>query len=91
MPIVDDEMITRRICCDDRDVVFIKSVASAYEGLCCLFSFGKGGIVLAAAKGREAELDRLVDDLREEFAQRGSRFETDDSPTAGVAAPQKML
>lgn len=70
IPLVDDDMITREVTCADVDVVYVKSVAMGYDGLCCLFSSGGGTIVLAAPRGREAELDRLVEDLREESVLR---------------------
>jgi hypothetical protein len=68
---IDSDMIAREICCAEPDVVYVKSIATAYDGLCCLFSEGGGQIVLAAPRGREAELDRLVDDIVEEFVQTG--------------------
>jgi hypothetical protein len=66
------DMVTREIRCDDCDVVYVKSIAMAHEGLCCMFSDGDGRLLLAAPRGREAELDCLVDDFIEEFAARES-------------------
>ena len=66
--LIDDDMIAREIDCAPADVVYVKSIAMGYEGLCGLFSSGGGRIVLAAPRGREAELDRLVNDVIEEFA-----------------------
>jgi len=63
-----DDMVTREICCADVDVVYVKSIAMAHDGLCCMFSDGGGKILLAAPRGREAELDLLVNDFIEEFA-----------------------
>ena len=67
-PLIDDDMIAREIDCAPADVVYVKSIVMGYEGLCGLFSSGGGRIVLAAPRGREAELDRLVNDVIEEFA-----------------------
>lgn len=76
IPLVDGDMITREMTCANADVVYVKSVAMGYDGLCCLFSSGGGTIVLAAPRGREAELDRLVDDLREESVFRPAQKES---------------
>ena len=65
-----DDMVTREISCDDGDVVYVKSIAMAHDGLCCMFSDGGGKVLLAAPRGREAELDCLVNDFIEEFANR---------------------
>jgi hypothetical protein len=74
-----DGLITRTIECRSADVVYVKSIATAYEGLCCLFCERGGVVRLVAPSGREAELDLLVRDLEEEFArekdQRTSRCE----------------
>jgi hypothetical protein len=68
--LVSDELVTRYLDCEAGDVVYVKSVATAYDGLCCMFSVRRSGIWLAAPRGREAELDLLVNDLMEEFAAR---------------------
>jgi hypothetical protein len=68
-PIADD-LIARKLDCELSDVVYVKSIASAYDGLCCLFADGCDGIQLVAPKGREAELDLLVNDLVEELRVR---------------------
>jgi hypothetical protein len=56
--------------CDAAQIVYIKSIAAAYDGLCCLFSTGGQKVALVAPRGREAELDLLVDDLAEELKLR---------------------
>lgn len=71
-PLIDDDMVTRKFCCEKRDVVYVKSVVMGYDGLCCLFSEGGGELILAAPRGREAELDRLVDDVTAELGGMGS-------------------
>jgi hypothetical protein len=77
--LIDGDMISREIVCAKCDVVYVKAIAMAYDGLCCLFSDGGGAIVLAAPCGREAELDRLVNDVIEEFADRGRPVTTHKS------------
>jgi len=68
-----DDLITRDISCDLSDIVYVKSIASAYDGLCCLFAERGGTVSLVAPKGREAELDLLVDDLRFELRAKGAK------------------
>jgi hypothetical protein len=65
-----DDLIVRDFDCERADVVYVKSIANAYDGLCCLFSEKGGKVRLVAPKGREAELDLLVNDLLEELAAR---------------------
>jgi hypothetical protein len=65
-----DDMVTREMICKDSDVVYVKAIAMAHDGLCCMFSDGDGRLLLAAPRGREAELDCLVKDFIEEFAVR---------------------
>ena len=62
-----DELIVRDFDCELVDVVYVKSIANAYDGLCCLFSEKGGKVRLVAPRGREAELDLLVNDLRDEL------------------------
>ncbi len=74
-----DDLIVRDFDCDRADVVYVKSIANAYDGLCCLFAEKGGKVRLVSPKGREAELDLLVNDLLEELAARttassGGRF-----------------
>jgi hypothetical protein len=71
--IYSDDLIVREFECELRDVVYVKSIANAYDGLCCLFSEKGGKIRLVAPKGREAELDLLVNDLRDELRCCSSR------------------
>lgn len=66
--LIDANLVTRTLDCELRDVVYVKSIAMAYDGLCCLFAEKRGAVRLVAPKGREAELDRLVNDLHDELA-----------------------
>ena len=50
-----------------RDVVFVKSIIQASDGICCVFSDGGGELLLAAAEDRAADLHRLADDLELEL------------------------
>lgn len=65
---LEDGLVVRSFNCACADVVYVKSIVTAYDGLCALFSDGGGSIKLVAPRGREAELDLLVDDLRQELS-----------------------
>jgi hypothetical protein len=63
-------MVVRRVQALDRDVVFIRGILEASDGVAILFSEGGGDLVIAAHASQEAELDRLLDDLRAESVLR---------------------
>ena len=56
-------MSTRRLVVRAKDVVFVKGVIEAHDGLAHVFAESGGDLVIAAATGRERELDELVADL----------------------------
>ena len=60
-------MITRRVIVRSQDVVFLKGIVEASEGLAQVFAERGGDLTLAAPEGRAAELDALVDDLCREL------------------------
>ena len=60
-------MITRRLIVRAKDVVFVKGVIEAHDGLAHVFAESGGDLTNAAAAGRDAELDELVRDLAEEL------------------------
>lgn len=62
-PPVGEGMVTRRILVRSADVVFVKGIVEAHEGLAQVFAEGGGDLLLAAPAGRAAELDELVADL----------------------------
>lgn len=57
----------RKLSVVAKDVVFVKAIIQASDGLCCVFSDGGGELLLAAAEDRAADLHRLVDDLEFEL------------------------
>lgn len=75
---LEEGLTVRAFNCSRSDVVYIKSIVTAYDGLCALFSDGGGAIKLVAPKGREAELDQLVDDLTQELSATGSMIDTQE-------------
>jgi hypothetical protein len=50
-----------------RDVVIVKGICEASEGLCAMFAESGGDLVLAAPRSRARELDELVRDLEVDF------------------------
>jgi hypothetical protein len=62
-PFVGEGMVTRRLLVRAKDVVFIKGLIEASEGLAQLFAEEGGDVTLAAPACREAELEALVCDL----------------------------
>jgi len=58
------ELIERRVRVAARDVVFVKGICEASEGLCAMFAEAGGDLRLAAPRSRARELDELVRDLR---------------------------
>jgi hypothetical protein len=56
-------MVTRRLVVRAKDVVFVKGIIEASEGLAQLFAEKGGDITLAAPADRARELDLLVEDL----------------------------
>jgi hypothetical protein len=56
-------MVTRELVVRAEDVVFVKGIVEASEGLAQVFAERGGDLTIAAAAGREAELDDLVREL----------------------------
>lgn len=62
-----NELVERRVRVAPRDVVFVKGICEASEGLCAMFAEAGGDLVLTAPASRALELDELVRDLRSDF------------------------
>ena len=62
-----DELVQRRLRVKPSDVVLVKGICEASEGLCALFADHGGDLVLAAASSRSRELDDFVRDLEIDF------------------------
>jgi hypothetical protein len=56
-------MISRRVRVSARDVVFVKGIFEASEGLGALFAERGGDLTLAAPRSRAAEFEVLLRDL----------------------------
>jgi hypothetical protein len=62
-----DQLVERRVRVAAKDVVFVKGICEASEGLCAMFAESGGDLILAAPASRARELDELVRDLRSDF------------------------
>jgi hypothetical protein len=60
-------MVTRRVRLRACDVVFLKGIVEAGDGLAQVFAERGGEVTLAAPEGRAKELDELVEDLCREI------------------------
>lgn len=58
----------RRIRVANQDVVWLRCVLEAYDGLATLYGDGSGIVTLSTPCDRIAELDALIDALRAEAA-----------------------
>ncbi len=56
-------MVTRELVVRAVDVVFVKGIVEASEGLAQVFAESGGDLTLAAPAGREEELDELLREL----------------------------
>lgn len=65
--LVDHDLLLRRLLVQKRDVVFVKGIFEASEGLCCMFAEAGGDLLIAAAHDRKHELDELLADLAREL------------------------
>jgi hypothetical protein len=63
----NEGMISRRLVVRARDVVFVKGVIEAHDGLAHVFAESGGDLRIVAAPGREEELAELVSDLAREL------------------------
>jgi hypothetical protein len=63
-------MLVREVSVRPPDVVFVKGLVEASDGLCAVFAERGGDLFLCAPRGREAELDELCADLEAEVGAR---------------------
>lgn len=72
-------MFVREVSVRAPDVVFVKGLVEASDGLAAVFAERGGELYLATPHGREAELDELLADLEAEIGARvGGRTWTTD-------------
>jgi hypothetical protein len=78
-PLLDRDMVCRKVLVRDKDVVFVKGIFEASEGLGALFAEHGGELIISAPLSRERELDELLADLAREL-----RAEVSHLPLPGV-------
>ncbi|MFO0677439.1 MAG: DUF4911 domain-containing protein [Polyangiaceae bacterium] len=66
-PLTGPGLVTRRLVVPSREVVFVKGIVEAHEGLAQVFAEKGGDLTFAAPADRERELDELVADLAAEI------------------------
>lgn len=66
-PLIGDELSTRRIRVRAKDVVYLKGILEASEGLAHVFAEAGGDLVLATHPSQLDELDRVLADLAPEL------------------------
>jgi hypothetical protein len=64
---IHDGLVVRKLVVRAKDVVFVKGIIDAHDGLAHVFSENGGNLEIAAAPDREAELDAMVRDLAREL------------------------
>ena len=62
-PLIDADLVCRKVLVRDQDVVFVKGIFEASEGLGALFAERGGELIISAPLSRERELDELLADL----------------------------
>jgi hypothetical protein len=77
-------MAKRAVSVHAPDVVFVKGLVEASDGLASVFAERGGDLVLAAPLGREAELDELLADLQVELGARIGDAPLDDGGSASA-------
>jgi hypothetical protein len=66
-PLLDADLIARHVDVRTEDVVYVKGIFEASEGLGALFAEQGGELVIATPRSRVRELDELLTDLSDEI------------------------
>lgn len=66
-PILDANLVARRVRVAPTDVVYLKGIVEASEGLAVVFAESGGELVLATMPEQLEALDELLRDLQEEI------------------------
>ncbi len=62
-PLLDRDLLVRRLLVQSVDVVFVKGIFEASDGLCSMFAEKGGDLLIAAPHSRRSEVDALLADL----------------------------
>lgn len=79
-------MVWRELVVEPREVVYVKSIVEACEGLCSIFGERGGRLVLASPPERQAELEELVADLRADLDEAARLAAAPAAPSGGAHA-----
>jgi hypothetical protein len=60
------DLVVRRVRVAAREVVFLKGVIEASEGVAAVFAESGGDLTIATLPSQEVELDRILEDLKVE-------------------------
>ncbi|MBX3127405.1 MAG: DUF4911 domain-containing protein [Polyangiaceae bacterium] len=66
-PLLGVGLLNRQVRVQARDVVFVKGILEASEGVAALFAEHGGELILAAHASRLRELDELLADLEDDI------------------------
>lgn len=66
--LLDPTFVVRHVHVKNEDVVFVKGIFEASEGLCAMFAERGGELTVLAPASRVGELDALLQDLARELA-----------------------
>lgn len=62
-PLLGEGLVSRQVVVPAKEVVFIKGVLEAHEGLAQVFAESGGDLVIATTESQAAELDALLPGL----------------------------
>ncbi len=65
--LIDDGLVVRRLKVKNQDVVFVKGIFEASEGLCAMYAERGGDLTIVAPASRSLELDIVLRDLAHEL------------------------
>ena len=73
-PLLDHDLVCRKVLVRDQDVVLVKGIFEASDGLGSLFAERGGELIISAPLSRVVELDELLADLERELNAQVSHF-----------------
>jgi hypothetical protein len=65
--LLDDGLLVRTLRVNPEDVVFVKGIFEASEGLCAMYAQSGGALTIVAPVSRALELDVVLKDLAQEL------------------------
>jgi hypothetical protein len=65
--LLDEGLLVRRLRVNPEDVVFVKGIFEASEGLCAMYARSGGDLTIVAPVSRARELDLVLNDLAREL------------------------